>query len=893
MSIVTKIFGDPNVKFVKKYKKRSETVNDLEERIKKISEAELKQKTEEFRKRLKDGEILDAFLPEAFAVVREAARRVLGQRHYDVQLMAGMALHERNIAEMKTGEGKTLAATLALYLNALPGKGAHLITVNDYLARRDADWMGRVFYALGMSVGCIQHQAAYIFDPEAPKMEIKEATEETGKEKIAELSFKVDMNNLRPVSRKEAYAADITYGTNNEFGFDYLRDNMVQNRSDKVQRDLYFAIVDEVDSILIDEARTPLIISAPSAQANEKYYAFARIVNSIEEGKDYNVDEKMRSVALTQEGIDTVEKYIGTKNLYQDGGIEDIHHIEQALKARALFKKDKEYVVKDGEIIIVDEFTGRLMFGRRFSEGLHQAIEAKEGVQIKQESLTLATITLQNLFRLYKKLAGMTGTASTEAEEFQKIYNLDVVSIPTHRPTQRRDRIDRIYKNEKSKFRAVIQDIKARHEQGQPVLVGTISIEKNEILGKMLADEGIPYELLNAKNHEREGQIIAQAGRVGAVTIATNMAGRGVDIVLGGNPPTQEEADKVRAAGGLAVIGTERHESRRIDNQLRGRSGRQGDPGVSQFYVSLEDDLMRIFASDRMRSVMDRLGLPDDMPIENRFVGKSLETAQKKVEGRNFDIRKHLVEYDDIMNKHRDVIYKKRNEILQQFETAPEKIKESVMKMIEDEITHVIRFHIDAQENSDAKDRREIEEVLETIVDMSDAEKTEIKNISKKSSEVIIKKAKDIITKKYEELEKRIGNVGLMRSIEKDIQLRTIDTLWVEHLDQMTRLREGIGLRGYGQQDPLVEYKRESYRLFAELLGAIQHQVAYGIFKIAVHRPTETKPKSIIDQPNVVLSSAEKGEMISSQTVNKEEKIGRNDPCPCGSGKKYKKCHGK
>ncbi|OGY78673.1 MAG: preprotein translocase subunit SecA [Candidatus Kerfeldbacteria bacterium RIFCSPHIGHO2_02_FULL_42_14] len=927
MKILEKIFGDPNVKILKHYQKRVGRINAIEHNIKMLSDDALKQQTKILRERLDKGETLDAVLDIAFATVREAAQRTLGQRHYDVQLMAGMALHEGKIAEMKTGEGKTLAATLSLYLNALSSQGAHLVTVNDYLARRDADWMGRIFYALGMTVGCIQHEAAFIFDPKIEQEETKEA--------ITKLSFKVDMQNLRSVGRREAYNADITYGTNNEFGFDYLRDNMVQESSQKVQRSLHFAIIDEVDSILIDEARTPLIISAPAQEATERYHTFAHIVSQLKENEDYNMDEKMRAVALTQSGIDRVERMLGKKNMYQEGSVEDIHHIEQALKANALFKKDRDYVVREGEVVIVDEFTGRLMFGRRFSEGLHQAIEAKEGLTIKQESLTLATITLQNLFRLYKKLAGMTGTAATEAEEFAKIYGLDVVVVPTNRPMIRIDAADRIYRTERGKSKAVVQEIKKLYENGQPVLVGTISIEKNERLSAMLKKEGIPHNLLNAKNHEHEAEIIAQAGKLHAVTVATNMAGRGVDIVLSGNPPNASEAEKIKQLGGLTVLGTERHESRRIDNQLRGRSGRQGDAGKSQFYISLEDDLMRIFASERLKSLMTRLGQPEDMPLENSLITRSIEAAQKKVEGRNFDIRKHLVEYDDVMNKHREVIYKKRNEILYDYEHEPKKLRERTFEMIENEIEQVVSFHtaIDktqertknngmskAQERntSTSWDMQEIEEVMSTIFLLSEEEKKYIRGLQPQSATNEVHILRDQViqvliqwaSQRYEKLESSVGEPQLMRRIEKSVWLRAIDMLWIDHLDQMTRLREGIGLRGYGQKDPLVEYQKEAYDHFTELMNTIARQVAHTIFKVgaqSVMTSTLMQKRQQEIAPSKVFSEETRqfgGLLQPQETRNTQnvvlkkikdasgQKVGRNDLCPCGSGKKLKRCHG-
>ena len=648
MALFSKIFGDPNRRVVSTLQPLVDKINALEPEAKKLSDREFPERTKTLYNRFSKGESLDDLLPEAFALVREAARRTIGQRHFDVQLLGGIVLHQGKISEMRTGEGKTLVATLPAYLNAIAGTGVHVVTVNDYLAKRDARWMGQIYNFLGLSVGTIQHEAAFIVDPAAEGDDLTKG--------------------LRPVPRQEAYRADITYGTNNEYGFDYLRDNMVPDQRYVAQRELIYAIVDEVDSILIDEARTPLIISGPSATPSEQYYKFAELVQRLEEGPDYNVDEKLRAATLTEQGISKMEQWLGVKNIYDAGGVEMVHHIEQALKSHALFKRDRDYVVREGEVVIVDEFTGRLMFGRRYSEGLHQAIEAKEKVEIKQESQTLATITFQNYFRMYKKLSGMTGTAATEAEEFSKIYNLEVVTVPTNRPMVRKDTADSVYKTERAKYDAIARDIKVRHEQGQPVLVGTVSIAKNEMLAALLEREGIPHQMLNAKNHEKEASIIAQAGRLGAVTVATNMAGRGVDIILGGTPPVPEQADKVKVLGGLHVVGTERHESRRIDNQLRGRAGRQGDLGSSQFFLSLEDDLMRIFGGDRVKGLMERLGVPDEMPIENKMISRSIEGAQKKVEGHNFDIRKHLVEYDDVINKHRQVIYTRRRDVVYSLE---------------------------------------------------------------------------------------------------------------------------------------------------------------------------------------------------------------------------------
>ncbi len=1001
MSILTKIFGDANQKIINQLQGRVDEINKLENKFKKFSNADFKRRTEEFRKKLKDKtfdeqqKILDDILPEAFAMVREVAKRTLGQRHYDVQLIAGIVLHQGNIAEMKTGEGKTLAATTAVYLNALTGRGVHVVTVNDYLARRDTVWMGQIYDLLGMTVGCLNHESAYLYDPSFNKSEIRNPKSEANskfkiqnsKNRDSKLdldqerdelgSFKVFEEFLRPVERKQAYAADITYGTNNEFGFDYLRDNMVQSLEQKVQRELHYAIVDEVDSILIDEARTPLIISAPDAEPTEKYIEFDRMVKKLKEGEDYNVDEKMKAVTLTEEGIRKLEKMMGIGNIYTDRGIREVHHIEQALKANCpkLFKKDINYVVKDGEVIIVDEFTGRLMFGRRYSDGLHQAIEAKEGVEIKQESITMATITFQNYFRMYRKLAGMTGTAATEAEEFSKIYNLDVIVIPTNKPMIRQDKPDVIFKTQKEKYKAIVEEIKSRHELGQPVLVGTISIENNEHLSHMLSREGVEHKVLNAKHHEKEGEIIAQAGRKGAVTIATNMAGRGVDIVLGGNPPDPNEQKEVLALGGLHVIGTERHESRRIDNQLRGRAGRQGDPGSSQFFVSMEDDLMRIFGGERMKSIMQTLGVPDGMPIENKMISRSIEKAQRKVEGHNFDIRKHLVEYDDVINKHREVIYKKRNEILglgnkeqgtrdKEQETREmgegARNKDLILEYIKDEIENVVNFHTQT-EDENSWNLEEIYETMDTIFPVplevrikleeikETANKKQLtinKNKGQSTREQLIDYLYDLAVKEYNKLEERINNdenlknqiqdnQEPMRVIEKMILLRSIDMLWVEHIDAMDHMRQGIGLRGYGQKDPLVEYKKEAHRMFQKLLANIRKQVVYSIFKVGLvpvppveqqkglemkgAAKTSDEVKKLETRPDIKPGSplrfenqklgegktsfsgpAGVGAVSSTSSIKpapverqeKKKKIGRNDPCPCGSGKKYKKCCG-
>ncbi len=877
-------------------------INELENKFESFSFEELKKMTVDFKERLAKGKTLDDILPEAFAVVRETAKRVLGQRHFDSQLIGGVVLHRGQIAEMKTGEGKTLTATLAVYLNALPCKGVHVVTVNDYLAKRDAVWMGKIYHALGMSVGCIQHDAAFLYDPEYKD----EAP--SGEDQAA--SFKVVQEFLKPVPRKDAYAADILYGTNNEFGFDYLRDNMVTNLANMAQRELNYAIVDEVDSILIDEARTPLIISAPAEESGELYAKFSDLVRRLKENEDYNIDEKMRAATLTEAGIAKMEKWLGVENIYTSGGITMVHHIEQALRAETLFKRDRDYVVREGEVVIVDEFTGRLMIGRRYSEGLHQAIEAKEGVRVREESKTLATVTFQNLFRLYKKLAGMTGTALTEAEEFSKIYNLEVISIPTNKPMIRKDLPDRIYRTEQGKFTAVVREIKERHEKGQPVLVGTISIEKNEILSQMLEREGVPHQVLNAKHHEKEAEIIAQAGRAGAVTVATNMAGRGVDIILGGNPADPEEAEKVRELGGLHILGTERHEARRIDNQLRGRSGRQGDPGSSQFYLSLGDDLMRIFAGERLKNLMTRFNIPEDVPIENRMVSRSIESAQRRVEGNNFDIRKHLLEYDDVMNKHREVIYKKRRDIL-----AAEDSRAKVLEMVEDEIEQVVLFHTASEQEGDWN-LEEIYEVVGTIFPVAAEARIKMDDLRHWAGDKmhdaavrtrIIEYLMELARKAYDDLEKKISEqaeklgqdkIKIMSQIEKGMTLRAIDSLWVDHLSAVDYLRTGIGLRGYGQRDPLVEYKKETYGMFQELLHLINKQVVYSIYKVGL--AADVAP-SLMQRRGVKLSApAKEGDSQNAPSDIKAkprtaegEKIGRNDPCPCGSGKKYKRCCGK
>jgi len=914
-----KIFGDPNKRVVDKLAPIVLEINSLEPELKKLSADELKAESSKLKSELKSGKTLDDILPKAFALVREASRRTTKMRHFDVQLLGGIVLHQGKISEMKTGEGKTLVATLPLYLNALEGKGAHLITVNDYLARRDTVWMGQIYDALGLTVGCIQHEQAFVYDANYRKTADVADSEELDEERDEMGNFKVFHEYLRPVTRKKAYQADITYGTNNEYGFDYLKDNMVAELSEKVQRDLNYAIVDEVDSILIDEARTPLIISAPAEEAVSMYNQFASLIPKLKENEDYNIDEKMRAATLTDKGIAKLEKMLGLQNIYEEKGIEIVHHIEQALKAHTLFKRDKDYVVKNNEVIIVDEFTGRLMPGRRFSEGLHQALEAKENVAIQRESRTLATITFQNYFRIYKKLAGMTGTAATSAEEFEKVYKLDVVIIPTNKPLIREDLNDLVYKSELGKFSAVVQDVKKRNKLGQPVLIGTISIEKNERLGEMLEAEGIKCNVLNAKNHEKEGEIIAQAGRLGGVTVATNMAGRGVDIILGGVPLDKEEAEKIKQLGGLHVIGTERHEARRIDNQLRGRAGRQGDPGSSRFFVSMEDDLMRIFGSDRMKGMMETLRLPEDQPIEHGLISRSIEAAQSKVEGNNYDIRKHVLEYDDVMNKHREVIYKKRNNILMAWELEKKQenketkkqtdselrntnskqltTKQIILQYIEDEIEQIVTNHTGTEdvENWNCK---EIYESVNTIFSVSNDVKIELETLAKKAGNekngaeartIIIDYLFDLAEKAYNTKEKENGEEG-MRQIERAVLLRTIDSLWMDHLDAMEYMREGIGLRGFGQRDPLVEYKKEAFGMFGALLAEIQNRVVYTIYKVGIVTQQVSPMQKAKQQMQT--SGAEKGE--DSKTLPEHaETIGRNDPCPCGSGKKYKKCCGK
>ena len=901
MALFKALFGDPNAKEVKRLWPLVQRIEALESSCTKLTSDGLKEAATQLRERIAQGEQLDDLLPEAFALAREASRRTIKQFQYPVQLLGGIALHKGTIAEMRTGEGKTLTAVAPIALNALTGKGVHLVTVNDYLARRDAVWMGQVYDALGLTVACIQHEGGFIYDPHFKSEAQHDASRDvTG-------GFRVDMDYLRPVSRRDAYAADITYGTNNEFGFDYLRDNMVGRLEEMVQRDFHYAIVDEVDSILIDEARTPLIISGPAADPAELYYQFAELVPRLVVTDDYAVDEKHRAATLTDAGIAKMEEWLGVENLYTTSGMRMVHHLEQALRAHALYKKDRDYVVKDGEVIIVDEFTGRMMIGRRYSEGLHQAIEAKEKVAIQRESITLATVTFQNYFRLYPKLAGMTGTAATEAEEFHKIYHLEVLSIPTNKTNQRHDLSDRVYKTEVGKFRAVTQEIKERNAKGQPVLVGTVSIEKNELLSSFLHEAGVPHEVLNAKNHEREGSIIAQAGRKGAVTIATNMAGRGVDIILGGNPPVQAEVDEVRTLGGLHVIGTERHESRRIDNQLRGRSGRQGDPGSTQFFISTEDDLMRIFGTDRMKKMMETLRVPDDMAIEHKLLSKSIESAQHRVEGHHFDVRKHLLEYDDVLNKHRAVVYRKRRDILELAGKIGEEnerlLKQRVLETLEGELEHLVMTHTAAEQPSEW-DLDMLKTAVKALFPPTFSE------VSIPPSENVIEGKLDLATYRtsvietvmtsvrtaYAAMEEGVGDAVIMSEIEKAVFIRAIDDAWIAHLQNIDHLRHGIGLQGYGQRDPLVEYKREAFRLFNELLASISRAVSLIILRVQVSKETaqqQMQKRTPLFMSGPQKESSTRGSHAPQPAQDPTMKnVGRNDACPCGSGKKYKKCHG-
>jgi preprotein translocase subunit SecA len=807
------LFGGQAAAALKGSSRIVDAVNALEPKYKALSDEELRKSSHDFRNRIAAGESLEDLMPDAFAAVREAAVRTVKLRHFDVQIIGGYVLHNRSIAEMKTGEGKTLVATLPAYLNALMNKGVHVVTVNDYLARRDAVWMGQVYAALGMSVGIINHDSSYRYDSSHIKTEEDKMRDEEG-------SFRVFYDFLRPSTRREAYQADITYGTNSEFGFDYLRDNISFRPDELRQRGHAFAIVDEIDSILIDEARTPLIISAPAAESEDLYRTFARIASQLSRETDYTVDEKRKAIQMTDAGISRAEKLLGIDNLYTEKGIKYVHHLETAVRAKALYNRDKEYVVKEGEIVIVDEFTGRLQPGRRWSEGLHQAIEAKEGVVVQKESRTYASITYQNYFRLYDKLSGMTGTAKTSSEEFFKVYGLEVADIPTNKPVVRKDANDLIFQTEKGKFKALARAVGELHKKGQPVLVGTVSIEKNELLSAFLRQEGVPHEILNAKNHEREGEIVAEAGKKGRVTVATNMAGRGVDIKLGGALASQEEADEVRRLGGLYVVGTERHEARRIDNQLRGRSGRQGDPGETRFFVSLEDNLMRVFASDMIKNMMGRFGIPEDEPIENKLVTRALESAQTKIEGFNFDARKHVLEFDNVLDKQRRAIYAKRKAVL-----------------------------------TGSKD--DVAGVLEELAGGNE-------------------EALTLLSKKEEEFG-RDALIGAARTIV----LQTLDMLWVEHLESMEYLRGSVNLRAYGQRDPLVEYRKEGTRIYKEMEMLLANQVFELIEKLTKDAAEGAVSLAAVPVPAPRLNLAQMGA---------EQEIGRNDPCPCGSGKKYKNC---
>jgi preprotein translocase subunit SecA len=925
-AILRTVFGTKHERDVKRMKPVVAQINALEPEMQQLDDAGLAARTDELRKRVADGEELDDLLPEAFAVCREAAHRRLGMRHFDVQLIGGMVLHQGTIAEMATGEGKTLVATLPAYLNALSGKGVHIVTVNDYLAKRDAQWMGPIYQALGLTVGVIQHEASFQYDP-------------------AYVTPDIRMTALRPIGRREAYAADITYGTNNEFGFDYLRDNMRFALDELVQRELNYAIVDEVDSILIDEARTPLIISGPAEQSTDLYYKIDRIIpklkraativegklSEIEEQKvgDFIVDEKAKTVSLTDTGIASCERLLGIDNLYDPQHIDALHHIQQGLRAHSLFRKDVDYMVKDGEVIIVDEFTGRLMPGRRWSDGLHQAVEAKEGVRIERENQTLATITFQNYFRMYAKLAGMTGTAETEAEEFAKIYKLDVTVVPTNRTLIRLNNPDVVYKTEREKFDAVVADIRERNEKGQPILVGTVSIEKSERLSALLKKRGVRHEVLNAKYHEREAEIVAQAGREGAVTIATNMAGRGTDILLGGNAEflskeilrkkgldpataapearaaaleearriTEPEHKRVIERGGLHIIGTERHESRRVDNQLRGRSGRQGDPGSSRFYLSLEDDLLRIFGSQRIQGIMDRLGMEEGEPIEHKLVTRAIATAQKRVETHNFEIRKHLLEYDDVMNKQREIIYGMRRQILDGASQA-----DTVAEWIDDLVTATLDAYTPEDSHVDDWDLAGLGEGLSRQFDVRIPPGRAEEAGSRAGLQELVGEA---VKARYAERDQELGT-DLLRALERHEMLIVIDTQWKDHLLSIDHLKEGIGLRGYGQRDPLTEYKKEAFDLFQDMVERVKTAVVERLFKVQVVRDTPMelpamtawartqelhgempgeRPSGVPAQPVAVSRPA------PAPRTPTGEKIGRNDPCYCGSGKKYKKCH--
>lgn len=831
LGLVKKIFGDTNERDVKRLMKTVDIINKLEPELAALSDEQLQGKTTEFRERIEKGESLDEVLPEAFATVREASKRTLGLRHYDVQLIGGMALHEGRIAEMKTGEGKTLVGTLPVYLNALLGKGVHVVTVNDYLAQRDSEQMGQIYNFLGMTVG-------------------------------------INLNGMEHEDKQAAYACDITYGTNNEFGFDYLRDNMVLYKEQMVQRPLYYCIIDEVDSILVDEARTPLIISGQAEKSTELYYFADRFVKKLEREEDYTVDIKVKAVALTEKGVAKAEKAFGIENLYDHSNILLNHHVTQALKANVIMRRDVDYVVTEDEVLIVDEFTGRIMQGRRYSDGLHQAIEAKEGIEVQNESMTLATITFQNYFRMYRKLAGMTGTAKTEEEEFKKIYGLEVLQVPTNRPNQRVDMPDVVYKSEEGKFRAVVDQIVERHKKNQPILVGTVSIENSELLSEMLKRKGVPHKVLNAKYHAEEAEIISRAGEPGSVTIATNMAGRGTDILLG---------EGVSDVGGLHIIGTERHESRRIDNQLRGRAGRQGDPGSTQFYLSLGDELMKRFGADNVMNMMERLGFEEDQPIESKMITRAVESAQKRVEGNNFDVRKVVLQYDDVMNQQREIIYKQRRELLES-----ENVKQIVVDMIKPVIERVVAVHT----ADDIPENWELQEIADYMNSkMLDEGAVTRDDLWGKEADEMVEFIFEKVMAKYDTREQAIGP-ELVREFEKVIALRAVDSKWMDHIDAMDQLRQGIHLRAYGGTDPLREYQFEGYEMFNGMIAAIQEEVATYIMKAQIE--TNQERQAVVDEDKISTS----GEPAEKRPVKRSDQVGRNDLCPCGSGKKYKHCHG-
>jgi preprotein translocase subunit SecA len=884
-----------------------EAINALEEEIAKLTDGELLEESKKLKEQAREeGELPQELVARGFALAREAARRTLGQRPFDVQLVGGLVLYKGAVAEMSTGEGKTLAAVAPAYLRALSGKGMHVVTVNEYLARRDAVWMGQIYRALGLSVSCLVPSGAFLYDPDyvprtgaddtptnaegsqrksvsqslpAGRQERESAL--LDKERDTTGSFLVQQEYLRPISRREAYLADVTYGTNHEFGFDYLRDNLCYRLEDQVQRGHHFAIIDEVDSILIDEARTPLIISAPDTQSSENYKVFSRIAGRLAPETDYTVDEKFRAVSITEEGLKKVEQAIGVKDLYAPENMRLVHYLEESLKAHAIYHRDKQYVVKNGEIIIVDEFTGRLLHGRRYTAGLHQAIEAKEGVAVKEESRTYAKISIQNYFRMYEKISGMTGTAQTSAEEFFKVYQLEVMTIPTNRPLVRRDMPDVIYKDMDAKLKALATDVKARHEKGQPVLLGTTSIAKNELVSAYLSKAGIPHEVLNAKNNEREGAIIAQAGKRGAVTVATNMAGRGVDIILGGNPPSAEDAQKVKEAGGLHVVGTERHEARRIDNQLRGRSGRQGDPGSSQFFLSLDDDLLRIFGGERIKGMIEHFNLPEDQPIAVGFVSKAVAEAQAKVEGANFDVRKHLLEYDDVLNKQRSAVYAKRKEILESMnkETLAGIVFDAAYVSLE-KLYQAAPLPESESEDSEMAPEERIKLVLAEakIIDGRNAN-------AANDEEVDLEKVKDILTKRSVEAAADPMTINRL--------LGVLDFLWMNHLEDLEALSESIGLRAYGQKDPLVEYRRESSRAYKDFWSRFNEWVCMNVFRLAEKPRTDADDtRTNADNRRVAIVAPPRQSASSPRQSAPTDKVGRNDPCPCGSGKKYKRCHG-